>query len=612
MTTERSKGFKAFQLYYAARKRFRPWWAENQWVVIGVAGLLVFGLAYLGFSKHYATISIKRTSFDLIFEALQLFRISSTVPPGPKPWELELARTLAAAITAIAAIKALMLLFRDKFRRIRLSRWSDHIVICGMGKKGAQLASDLLRQGEQVVIIEKEEKNSELEACEDSGAIALTGDAANLSLLKKARVDQARHVFIVSGDDKTNLEIALLVHQLMSRTASLPTADKQASGRSCFVHLIDLELRDLLAQHRVFAHSAGQISTTWFNIFENAARQLLLDYPPDVSAKAAGQETIHLLILGFGQMGQSIAVQAARIGHYANGSKVRITAVDRQAAKKGGIFLHKYPMFKQICDISFIELDLDDVSFLNGSFLDDHGGRNSITQALVCLEQEAAGLVCGLNLVQIFRGSNTPLFIRMSSDTQLINLLHYANAAKPGQDNESRRLLHTFGNIASCCASDVVINERLDLMARKIHAGYVRLKEQHGGNKATDPSMRDWDELNEGMKDSNRQQTEHIDIKLRAVGCKRIPLIGNESAGTIFSPDEVELLARMEHARWNAERFLAGWQHGEEKSIEEKISPYLVPYDNLAEEIKEYDRAVVRDLPMILSAIGEEIVRTNH
>jgi hypothetical protein len=47
-----------------------------------------------------------------------------------------------------------------------------------------------------------------------------------------------------------------------------------------------------------------------------------------------------------------------------------------------------------------------------------------------------------------------------------------------------------------------------------------------------------------------------------------------------FTPGEngeIEQLAIIEHNRWNAERWLAGWMLGE-KNIKKKISPYLVPW----------------------------------
>lgn len=51
--------------------------------------------------------------------------------------------------------------------------------------------------------------------------------------------------------------------------------------------------------------------------------------------------------------------------------------------------------------------------------------------------------------------------------------------------------------------------------------------------------------------------------------------------------------------RWCAERLMAGWQLGPANKPR-LVSPYLVPYDQLEEKFKEYDRVGVRNIPMIL------------
>ena len=607
------------------KKRLRLWWNEYQWIAIGIAGVLFFILGYLGFAKFYTADPVKRTSFDLLHMTLQLLRIGTPLPPGAKPWELEAARTFATLLTTFAAVKALMLLFREKFQSLRLSRWRGHVVICGLGAKGAQLAADLLSQGEQVVIIEKDEANSNIESFREDGAIVLSGDAANPPLLKKARVARARLVFVVGGNDQSNLEIALQIHQLMQtgngkgHDASTPppaaktpateaTPGPEGEGRGCFVHLIDLELRELLQRHQIFAGQPGRAAIRCFNIYENAARRLFLDHPPEVAARELGQDEVHLLIVGFGQMGRSVALQAARIGHYAHGRAIRITVIDRTATRKGASFTNKYRQFKTICQISFVDLEVDEVSFLSGSFLEALGGRQSVTQVAICLEQEAAGLICGLNLLQLFGGQTPPLLIRMSVATDLIGRLQ----AQPSQgqpDGDARTALHPFAGIADSCSSAMVIGEEQDRMARTVHAGYVQMKGERGGDPATDPSMASWARLSDDFRESNRQQTEHLDIKLRTVGCRRRPIAPGESADFAFTEAEIELLAEMEHNRWNAERSLAGWIYGEKKNVPGKISPYIRPWAELSEEIKEYDRDTIRNIPAILAAIGEGVER---
>ncbi|MCJ7717264.1 MAG: RyR domain-containing protein, partial [Anaerolineales bacterium] len=52
------------------------------------------------------------------------------------------------------------------------------------------------------------------------------------------------------------------------------------------------------------------------------------------------------------------------------------------------------------------------------------------------------------------------------------------------------------------------------------------------------------------------------------------------------------------------ERLRYGWTYGEVKNAEKKISPYLVPYQELSEETKDLDRDTIRNIPGLLGMIG--------
>ncbi len=52
----------------------------------------------------------------------------------------------------------------------------------------------------------------------------------------------------------------------------------------------------------------------------------------------------------------------------------------------------------------------------------------------------------------------------------------------------------------------------------------------------------------------------------------------------------VELLAENNHDIWAEERIRQGWSYGEARNDERKENPCLVPYAELPESEKEYDR----------------------
>ena len=80
-----------------------------------------------------------------------------------------------------------------------------------------------------------------------------------------------------------------------------------------------------------------------------------------------------------------------------------------------------------------------------------------------------------------------------------------------------------------------------------------------------------------------------------------------------LSEAQIETLARMEHARWAAYYWITGWTFAPERNDARKQHPDLVPYDDLDEPTKDYDRAAVRNighyLPGNLTERGEPLPR---
>lgn len=145
-----------------------------------------------------------------------------------------------------------------------------------------------------------------------------------------------------------------------------------------------------------------------------------------------------------------------------------------------------------------------------------------------------------------------------------------------------------------------------EALARDAHEAYrINQNKRHIGR---DLAMGEWEELPLDIKNSNINQIDHIEEKLRIMGM-RLHKCPREQAHQIeFSTDEIERMAESEHGRWNLDRLRAGWSLGE-RNLEAKKSPYLVPWLELPDEVKEWDRQAVTALPKMLKEFGYEIVR---
>ncbi len=71
----------------------------------------------------------------------------------------------------------------------------------------------------------------------------------------------------------------------------------------------------------------------------------------------------------------------------------------------------------------------------------------------------------------------------------------------------------------------------------------------------------------------------------------------------------VEQMAKNVHEVWAKGRIKVGWTYGPERSDELKQNPCLVPYEELSDEEKEYDRSTALETLKLISKLGFRITK---
>ena len=82
-----------------------------------------------------------------------------------------------------------------------------------------------------------------------------------------------------------------------------------------------------------------------------------------------------------------------------------------------------------------------------------------------------------------------------------------------------------------------------------------------------------------------------------------------------LSADLLELtekIAENVHENWAAGRIKEGWVYGAERNDQAKTTPCLVPYDQLSESEKEYDRNTAMETLKLIVALGYKIEKENR
>lgn len=141
-----------------------------------------------------------------------------------------------------------------------------------------------------------------------------------------------------------------------------------------------------------------------------------------------------------------------------------------------------------------------------------------------------------------------------------------------------------------------------EAVARDQHETYLETKKRE--LRPQEPAFADWDELSDEFRESSLRQADDMFAKLALIGLEAVPAGGAALKPFKIPARQVKMLAEIEHGRWVVERLLDGWRWGAVKDVKTKASPYLVPWDELTDEVQEYDRMFVRAIPATLAKHG--------
>lgn len=70
-----------------------------------------------------------------------------------------------------------------------------------------------------------------------------------------------------------------------------------------------------------------------------------------------------------------------------------------------------------------------------------------------------------------------------------------------------------------------------------------------------------------------------------------------------------EIIAKNVHDVWASGRIKEGWTYGDEKDPNRKTTPLLVPYEELPESEKDYDRNTAYETLKLIIKLGYKIVK---
>jgi len=522
---------------------------------------------------------------DYLYRVVQLFTAEGDWTDGHEslPLALEIARFLAP----IVAIASLIIIFAEGIWtgivNMRVRMYSDHVVVIGLSSAAMVLIRSCHERKLSVVVIERDQTNLHIAECRSIYVPVLVGDGKKNDVLRRARTHLARCLISFINVDDDNVELSLRIQEVVETARSA-----NIKPLKVVLQVKDMQLTSRLESYPKFFEHPQRMEVRFLNLDERAARSLFRDYFPDVYADALGMQGVHIVVVGYGEVGKHVVSTALRQAHYGNQVLLKVTVLDPDAERARDMFQLQCPEMAVAAEVRFEATDLS-AELLRQQL--DRLRLDDATMFVSCVGSDADNMSMALALRQLALLAlvpNAPVFVALRHSRGLAQLV------ESGQGNpEIPDGLYPFGMIEQLMRVDRVVDERLDNIAIALHEKYLA---GLGQQVALQSSHRPWGLLPEVFRKASRAEADHYRTKLRAAGYVMV----RRATDFVFDEAEINRLAQMEKTRWNADRAVSGWVHGEQRSDLAKVHPNLKPWSATTQQDRTYDLASVGELPSIL------------
>lgn len=553
------------------------------WQIIGTIGLLVLILGLISNFLAYPANNLIAI-FDNLSRTIQLFIPEQEllqVPDGA--WYLAITKFLGTVVAFMIIAQVIFQIFINQYQIWRLQHQKNHILILGFGQCGQQFALAALAQGKQVIAIELQINDQQQAFIMQNNNISLLlANPTDKATLLQAAVHQAELIIFANKNNLLNIQGIKNLRQILQQ---------QASQKIAHIQIDDPDLIESLKQDSQFLKQDQNLKVITFNKQRLTARRLLLSQPLYQYADMRGQDRIRVAIFGFSHQAQQLLLQLASSSYYRDFKVPEIIIIDSQAQQRAQQFISHYSGLQdsQICKLTTIDFDINtqtpDVEFLQTLDQGNSAYGQNLTAIFLCFEQDNKNITASLRLrikTQQTRIALAPIFISMTQDLDALSI-------NTDQTPNFENVLQHFGQ--QTCTWQEIVETSSDKLAKFIHNAY---NARYGNGTK-------WQDLTETYRDANRGAADHIAVKLASLEYY-IPEDPSNWSEKVDLTENQELLAKLEHKRWYAERRLNGWQYGTTRDDKLKIHPCLVPYEQLPEAEKQKDRTNIQDLQDFFSS----------
>ena len=374
---------------------------------------------------------------------------------------------------------------------------------------------------------------------------------------------------------------------------------------------------------------------------EMQIRKMYSDYPLHTVYKDRDIKlkdwNVHLLVAGFGKLGQEAVLQAMNLGVVHKQNRIIIDVFDNDIMGKKATFLNRFDretfdiddthvilkndVSDGILEINFFEFDISHIDFFDA--IRERFYKEPYTYAAIVLKDIDLGVNCAIQLEEFFaeQGARIPILMRMDADRRLAKYI--------ADENGILADIKLIDDRSSVITLDMIINCTIDSSAKDFNHFYNNINlisaDEEGVENDTDNSHEDpekeWNRLKLFKRSSSKAAAYHDEVKdyiiqkladengvdlliklERLFGKNGILMRYTGVAWRMNGTEEDVLdairkdsfaceLAALEHRRWCCYMASIGWKEGERNDMFRK-NPCMVTWEKLMEikpEMCKYD-----------------------
>lgn len=371
--------------------------------------IFLFLLAFItGFYSFYHYSVEAHSILNALYFTFQLYLLDVTdvfTPDGSTllhyPLIVEIARWSAALYTISTLFIAMYRMLEMSILLTFYQIVGNHTIVFGYNENSIDLIEDLCKKKKRVVLVADQMPNEVVDYLEELKVVVLHNRDKEENIYTKCGVASAKSVILLHKEDIDNL------NELMDLRYDFGKHAKKNPDLTVYVHLQDANSKEIFLEleHPTLKEDE-HFQVRLINLYELFADTLFEKYP--IYTKSQDTSPAHLLIIGFGPLGQHIALKAITQSEQFEKSTPYITAIDQSMPKIKQGWQRNYPEFARHASITLKTIDVTSEPLEELIRKQDR----PVTQIYVCLHEDHLDLWAGIELSTQF--PHIPIYIEFT------------------------------------------------------------------------------------------------------------------------------------------------------------------------------------------------------